>query len=158
MILIVGELPGISTQSLLAHREGKRGPVASIEGLGDLREGDKLHIVGPFAEGRLAGLSPEALAEMLAGALIGRSVRLSQVHLISPSTGHGRERSFAERLDLALRRQGTDVDEIKAPLGDVRCDSTGKIWVRLEHSREWVPSSPAVNHYCGPRVAEKHRR
>lgn len=114
--------------------------------------------MGPFSEDRLAGFDPEAVAEMLAGAFTGRPARLREIHLISPFTGYGREGSFADLLDLALRRRGMDVDEIKAPLGDVRCDSAGKIWVRLEHSTEWAPSSPALNHYCGPRVAEKHRK
>jgi len=156
VILILGEVAGVTVESLLARSEGKRGPVASIDSLGELRENDKLHLVAPFADGAVAGYDAVALVELLTRPFAGGLPRLKQIHLISPFTGCGGETSFAAQLDAALQRRSWEVDEIKAPIGDVRSESEGKIWVRPEGGN-WTPSSPALNYYAGPRVAEKHR-
>jgi hypothetical protein len=167
MILVLEDVPGISPADLLARvskatgAPGVRGPLvdkdAAAHPLSQLREGDKLHIVGSSNGAQLAGSSPEGLLALLESLGWSRAIRLKQIHLIAGSAGNGGDASFAALFEAAIRSRGFQVDEIKAPLGPVRCDTRGKIWVYSGSHRDWEPSSPALNYYVGPRVAEKHR-
>ncbi len=136
-----------------------RGPVTSTgedSPLKALSHGDKLHLVGTGTGERVGGYSAEELVSHLAALGLSRSVRLKQIHLIAGNAGTGASRSFAARLDAALRAAGFQVAEIKAPVGPVRCDSAGKIWI--ETPQGWVPSSPELNYYAGPAIQDKHRK
>ena len=160
MILMLGEVPGVSVEHLLARpdksgRPGVRGPLGPLT---DLREGDKLHIAGVSDGSRVAGYDPDALVDRLRELGWDPAVRLRQIHLIADWTGRDGAVSFATRLAAALAGAGFDLDEIKAPLGRVRCDSRGKIRVCLGEAQQWTPSSPALNLYVGPRVPAKHRQ
>jgi hypothetical protein len=170
MLLVLGDVPGIIATDLMARvskitgRPGVRGPLIDACGstvglpLSQLKDGDKLHILGPSDGRELAGRGPRRLGELLTSLGWPPSVRLKQIHLIAPSTGRNGANSFAAQFEAAIRGRGLEVDEIKAPIGPVRCDSDGKVWVYSERFQGWIPSSPALNYYVGPRVPEKHRQ
>ena len=124
--------------------------------LAGLRDGEKLHVVGCGGANEISGDSPEGLVERLAMLGLRPVIRLKQIHLIADCAGKDGERSFAARFDAALRTNGFQVNEIKAPTGPVRCDSAGKIWILS--GGEWVPSNAELNYYTGPAVQWKHRK
>jgi hypothetical protein len=154
---------GIRGEDLLARpaKSGAgtaRGPCvtpAAASPLAALVDGEKLHVVGKGSADRLSGADPEGLVDRLAALGLSPAVRLKQIHLIADHTGDGGERSFAARFDSALRARGFQVSEIKAPAGEVRCDTAGKIWVFADGA--WYASNPALNYYAGPAIQEKHR-
>ncbi|HKO58419.1 MAG TPA: hypothetical protein VJ276_21320 [Thermoanaerobaculia bacterium] len=159
MILDLGG-HGLDVGALLRREKrgvSARGPLVQARGtpLAELREGDKLHIVGIAGEARLDGKTPAELVALLAALGLPRGVRLKQVHLIADETGRGGGESYAARLSAALIDEGFDVDEIKAPRGRVRWDEEGK--VHILDGEQWVPSERGLNAYVGPRVADKHR-
>jgi hypothetical protein len=169
MILVLGDVPGISIDDLLARTSkttgapGVRGPVVDARygiangPLAQLREGDKLHIVGPSNGAEVAGMRPGSLADLLDSLAWSRSIRLKQIHFIAPSTGRDGLSSFAALFEGEVRSRGFQVDEIKAPVGSIRCDPEGKIWVYSDRENAWLPSSPVWNYYVGQHVADKHR-
>jgi hypothetical protein len=169
MLLVLGDVAGIETGDLMARvskitgEPGVRGPMVDVRGekgsrpLSALRTGDKLHVLAPSNGIELAGIGPDGLVDVLVRLGWSQSTRLKQIHLIAPSAGRNGRSSFAGLFEAAIRSRGYQVDEIKAPVGPVRCDAHGKMWVFLETAHDWAPSSAALNYYVGPRVPEKHR-
>lgn len=133
-----------------------RGAVVRPEGkpLQDLQAGEKLHIVAERDGARIAGATPSELVSLLASLGLPKEVR--QIHLIVDDSGTGGDESYAARFSEALAAEGFTVKEIKAPRGRVRWDEEGKVHVFADG--QWQPSSPELNTYTGPDVAEKHRR
>jgi hypothetical protein len=167
MLLYLESVSDLRPEDLLARtgkqgRPAVRGPVATASAAGtpldSLAEGDKLHIVGMGTEDSISGYAPEELLALLARLGLSRTVRLKQIHLIAGRTGAGEQQSYAARFAGAFANHGFQVDEFKAPLGDVRADERGKVWVRLPGEDAWQPSSSALNYYTGPRVQDKHRK
>jgi hypothetical protein len=162
MILVLDSSDGVRLEDLLARpSKSGQGPARGSVAVGDaalstLGDGDKLHLVGSGTGGRVGGYAAEDLVAHLAALGLSRSVRLKQIHLIAADAGKGSEQSFAARFDAALRAAGFQVLEIKAPMGRVRCDSAGKIWI--ESGKGWAPSGPEFNYYAGPAIQEKHRK
>jgi len=163
LIFILETLAELAAQDLLARplkngEDSARGPVVSMSDafpLAALQDGAKLHIVGSGDGQLVAGLTPEQLVGLLTRSGLDGRIRLKQIHLIAESSGAGGASSFAAQLDKALRHAGLHVAEIKAPLGHVRCDSAGKIWIGS--SEGWLPSTADMNQYIGPDIQEKHR-
>ncbi|MGC2659872.1 MAG: C80 family cysteine peptidase, partial [Bryobacteraceae bacterium] len=158
---------GLEPQDLLARPDKQggdsaRGPVVRLDGsdtpLDQLKGGQKLHIVGGGNGETIAGRAPEELARLLTQLGLKSTVRLKQIHLIANRTGFGAGTSYASQFLAAIETEDIRVDEVKAPLGDVRCDAKGKIWVKMTDAVEWQPSSSALNYYAGPRIENKHRR
>jgi hypothetical protein len=158
-----------------AGKDGKpsvRGPLADgAEGtpLAALRDGDKLHIVAAGDRRSIAGLTPEALVKHLGALGLGREVRLDQIHLLADEAGTGGEASYAQRFADALASEGYAVQEIKAPRGAIRTAPGGKVLVKPSPGDGalaagdadpdgYQPSKPALNHYAGPAIKDKHRR
>lgn len=165
VILYLETVNGLRPEDLLARpsKNGDysvRGPLVttdSVEPLRALVGGDKLHIVGRGNEQAIADRSPDQLVSLISRLGLSKEIRLKQIHLIADRTGSGKEASYASRFAAALTAANLQVDEIKAPLGDVRCDEKGKIWVRLPDTEDWQPSSSSLNYYAGPAIQEKHR-
>ena len=163
MVLVIDSVNDVRVEDLLARpsKSGEgtaRGPYitgSADNPLGSLRNGDKLHLVGPMDGDRLGGHTVTQLIDHLTALGLDRSTHLKQIHLIADNAGAGAEKSFAAELDAALQASGFHVDEIKAPIGRVRADAVGKIWV--ETSQGWLPSKPELNYYTGPAVQLKHR-
>lgn len=168
MILMLEPVEGIRCEDLLARpaKSGSgsaRGPCVTLPAdnaqgglpLAGLLDGDKLNVVGRGSADRISGDDPEELVERLSGLGLSREIQLKQIHLFADHSGDGGERSFAARFDAALRARGLKVNEIKAPIGRVRCDTAGNIWILAGET--WVPSSTALNYYAGPAVQDKHR-
>jgi Peptidase C80 family len=162
MILLLDSSEGVRLEDLLARpsktgQDSARGPVAgggaALSALGD---GDKLHLVGSGTGSEVGGYTAEGLVAHLGALGLSRVVRLKQIHMIAADAGTGSEQSFAARFDTALRAAGFQVSEIKAPMGRVRCDPAGKIWI--ESRQGWLPSSPELNYYAGPAIRDKHRK
>jgi hypothetical protein len=158
-----------------AGKDGKpsvRGPrVDSTEGspLAALRDGDKLHIVAPGDRLAIAGLAPEALVKHLGALGLGREVRLAQIHLLTDDAGTGGAASYAQRFADVLVSEGYAVQEIKAPRGAIRTAPSGKVLIKPSpedgalpggdaDADGYQPSRPALNHYAGPAIKDKHRR
>jgi len=153
---------GVRVEDLLARpaKSGSgtaRGPSVGAAGapLASLQDGDKLHIVGRGGAMQVSGADAAGLVERLAALGLSPAVRLKQIHLIADHAGEGGSSSFAARFDAALRARGLHVAEIKAPVGRVRCDEAGKIWVFRDGA--WLASNSDLNYYTGPAVQEKHR-
>jgi hypothetical protein len=165
MLLVLEHVDGLRPDDLLARPDKQggaavRGPLVNADGtpLSSLHGGDKLHIVGAGTEEVLSGHTPERLVDLLTRLGLSRSGRLKQIHLIADRTGAGEQRSYAAKLAAALDTAGFQVDELKAPFGNVRCDGRGKIAVQLPGAEDWQPSSSALNYYTGPHVQEKHSK
>lgn len=167
MILYLEDVPGLNPEDLLARADkhgnaSARGPLVRLELSGNaldaLETGQKLHVVGTGNSQSLAGRTPKELVNLFLQLGLRLTIRLRQVHLIANHTGSGGGDSFAAHLYAVLGKAKLRIDEIKAPLGDVRCDSNGKIWIKPAGSVNWQPSSPALNYYCGPHVQDKHKR
>jgi hypothetical protein len=168
MLLMLEDVHGVDADELMARVSkvtglaGVRGPLIDARSdrsglpLATLEDGQKLHIVAGSNGKEVAGQAPENFVTLLAALGLPKTARLKQIHLIAPSTGRDREQSFAARFERELARRGIPVDEVKAPLGLIRSDPLGKIWVYSEADRQWMPSSPRLNYYVGPRVAPKH--
>lgn len=167
MILYLEHALGLEPHNLLAKPDkcgpgSARAPLVRPEPSGTplaaLQAGEKLHIAASGDQHGLSGRTPEQFVQLLLQLGLTPTVRLMQIHLVANQSGSGGSASFAFRLSVALWEAKLEVDEIKAPLGDVRCDAYGKLWVKLPDSSDWQPSSPALNYYCGPRVQDKHKR
>jgi hypothetical protein len=161
MILWLGEVSGLAMADLLSRpaKTGEaqvRGPLViareSSAGrpLSALRPGEKLHVVAPGDGTRVAGMDPAGLVQHLAELGFEKNLQLKQIHLIAEDSGRGGPASFASRFLEALTSAGFQETEIKAPLGKVRCDSKGKIWIHLPEQDGWVPSERCLNLYCAP--------
>lgn len=167
MLLYFESTAELRPEDLLARpdkqgRPAVRGPLIRADSpgtpLAELRDGDKLHIVGAGSKDLLSGYTAEALVGLLVRLGLCKDTRLKQIHLVADETGAGEDASYAYHLAQILERAGYKVDEFKAPLGAVRCDERGKIWIRLSTSEEWLPSSSALNYYTGANVQQKHRK
>jgi hypothetical protein len=166
MILYLEDVLGLSAEDLLAKADKRgnaaaRGPIVQFESTGtplqDLETGQKLHVVGTGNGQTVAGHTPRDLVKLLVRLGLQPTARLKQIHLIAHGAGLAGADSFASRFSAALVAGGLQVDEIKAPLGDVRCDANGKIWLKLADATSWQPSSSALNYYCGPSIQSKHQ-
>lgn len=167
MILYLEDVSGLKPEDLLARADkhgnaSVRGPLVRLESGGTpldaLETGQKLHVVGTGNSQSLAGRTPQELVNLLMQLGLRSTIRLRQVHMIASHTGTGGGDGFAAHFSAALEKAKLWIDEIKAPLGDVRCDSSGKIWIKPAGAADWQPSSPVLNYYCGPRVQDKHKR
>jgi hypothetical protein len=168
MLLVLEDVPGINADQLMTRVSkvtalvGVRGPLIDARcdrsgfPLATLDDGQKLHIVAGSNGKEVAGEGPGNFVTLLAALGLPKAARLKQIHLIAPWAGCDTEQSFAARFERELARRGILVDEVKAPLGPIHSDAHGKIWVYSEAEKQWMPSSPKLNYYVGPRVASKH--
>lgn len=167
MILLLEDLDHLPEKALMARvgktgSPGVRGPSVVARSPSDgrplerLHEGEKLHIVGSGTQERVFGKDPAALVRLLLELGLSASIGLKQIHFIADDTGVGGAESFAARFAIEIEKKGLRVDEIKAPVGKVRCDSNGKIWICSDRTSGWLPSNASLNFYAGPRVQPKH--